>query len=276
MQFSLIMSVYKNDNPSFFRIALDSVSTHQSLKPSQIVVVEDGPVSEEFDSIFNEISFNNPEIDFLLIKQDKNLGLATALNNAISHCKYEWIARMDSDDVSVPDRFEKQFIFIKNNPSISIVGGSISEFQNTIGDIKSIRISPQNHCDIKKMMKKRNPMNHMCICYRKEAIVKSGYYSEDFGKLEDYKLWVDMIGHGYIFANVPEVLCYVRIGNGFIARRANKREIFDWDNLQSYLLKNQLINRFEALRNKIYIRLFIYAPSWIKKLAYKTFLRRKK
>ena len=168
---------------------------------------------------------------------------------------------------------EKQFSFIRVNPQISVIGGNIMEFKEQIGDISSTRIVPQTHYDICKMMKKRNPMNHMCVCFRKSAVLDSGKYSESFGKLEDYKLWVDMVGKGYLFANISDVVCYARIGNGFIERRNNKREIKDWDMLQKYLLSNHLINKFEAFRNRFYIRLFIYSPNWVKKIAYKTILR---
>ena len=125
MNFSVIISVYKNDNADFFRLALDSISTKQRLKPKQIVVVEDGPVPEEIEQVFDEIKDRNPDIEFNIIKKPINEGLASALNTAIDKCKYEWIARMDSDDYSVPERFEKQFAFINDHPEISVVGGAM-------------------------------------------------------------------------------------------------------------------------------------------------------
>ena len=269
------MSVYKNDVPEFFKIALESISINQSLKPSQIVVVEDGPVVEEIESIFYELQSKVREIEFTLIKKAFNEGLAAALNDAIDACKYDWIARMDSDDYSTPDRFEKQFAFIEEHPGISVVGGAMCEFQKSIGDISSKRIVACNHDGIRKMMKKRNPMNHITVCYKKSDVINCGKYCISFGKLEDYKLWVDMIGAGYRFANIPEICCYARIGNGFFDRRSNKREIKDWDMLQEYLLSHSIVNRIESIRNKLYIRVFIYSPKWIKKIAYGHFLRRK-
>ena len=274
IRFSVIMSLYEKDNPSFFKDALESVSTNQSLKPNQIVVVEDGPVSHVFDDIFNSVSADNPTIEFLLIKKETNKGLAAALNSAIDACKYEWIARMDSDDISVSSRFEKQFCFIESHPDLAVVGGNMGEFYDTIGDIALRRVVSCNHDGICKMMKKRNPMNHITVCYKKYAVVSCGKYSESFGKLEDYKLWVDMVNAGYKFGNIKDVVCYARVGDGFIERRSNKREIKDWDMLQKYLLKNKIVNKFESIMNKAYIRLFIYSPKFVKKLAYKTFLRK--
>lgn len=268
------MSVYKNDDPEYFKIALESVTTNQSLKPSQIVIVFDGPVHEEIENIVEQVKEKNESIHFDLIKKEKNEGLAAALNTAIDYCKYDWIARMDSDDYALPNRFEKQFAYINSHPEISIIGSYICEFNKNIGDMKSLRVVPKEHENIKKMMKKRNPMNHISICYYKDAVIKSGKYCVSFGKLEDYKLWVDMMNAGYKFANIPDVLVYARVGNGFFERRSSKREISDWDMLQKYLVQNKFINSFQALINKVYIRIFIYMPKWMKKIAYKYFLRK--
>ena len=101
-----------------------------------------------------------------------------------------------------------------------------------------------------------------------------GGYSEDFGKLEDYKLWVDLISAEKTLANLDDVIVNVRVGKGFIERRSNKREIKDWDMLQKYLLKSKLIRRPKAFMNKIYIRTFIYMPAWMKKIAYRKALRK--
>ena len=274
MKFSVLISVYKNDNPVFFREALESISTSQTVKPAQIVIVIDGPVPEEIHNIINDSIQKENEIDFTVVPLEINKGLATALNVGIDHCKYEWVARMDSDDISLPDRFMKQVEYIEQNPETDIVGGAISEFQNKPGDIHSERHVGLDQQAIEKMAKSRTPMNHVSVMYKKQAVVNAGKYAEDFGKLEDYKLWVDMIVNGAHMSNIDDVLVYVRTGNGFIARRSNKREITDWDMLQSYLLKGGIINKHIALKNKLYIRCFIYMPGWMKEIAYKTVLRR--
>lgn len=274
MRFSVLISVYEKDDPVFFREALESISASQIVKPTQIVIVLDGPVPEEIYSIINDFIQNEKEIEFTVVPLEKNQGLAAALNVGIDSCKYEWIARMDSDDISLPDRFMKQIKYIEENPEIDIIGGSISEFQNRPGDIHSERHVGLNQKAIEKMAKSRTPMNHVSVLYRKKAVVKVGKYTENFGKLEDYKLWVDMIASGIRMRNIDDVLVYVRTGNGFISRRSNKREITDWDMLQRYLVKNSIINRFTALKNKIYIRCFIYMPGWMKEIAYKSVLRR--
>ena len=274
MEFSVLMSVYCKDNADDFRTALESVTLAQTLKPKQVVIVQDGVVPTSIDEIIENVKQKAKEVEFSILKKETNQGLAAALNSGLALCKYDWVARMDSDDISVEDRFEKQIAFIEENADVSVVGGAIAEFENEIGDIQSERHVGFTHQEIVQMAKSRTPMNHVSVMYLKSAVLEVGGYSEDFGKLEDYKLWVDLIIAGKKFANIDDVIVNVRVGKGFIERRSNKREIQDWDMLQKYLLKNNLITKWKALKNKMYIRIFIYMPGWMKKLAYKVFLRR--
>lgn len=274
MRFSVLMSVYKSDDVSFFKIALESITIDQTYKPAQVVIVEDGPVSSEIDEIINEISILESEIEFTVILKKKNAGLAAALNSGLVACKYEWVARMDSDDISLPNRFEQQLKYISANPETDILGGSIAEFEKVPGDIHSERHVGLTQKDIVKMAQNRTPMNHVSVMFKKSVVEKAGKYSENFGKLEDYKLWVDLVSIGACMANIDDILVYVRIGNGFISRRSNKREIQDWDMLQKYLLKNRIINLGTALKNKVYIRVFTYMPGWMKKITYSILLRK--
>ena len=274
MKFSVLISVYGKDDASFFKEALLSVSKGQSIKPAQVVVVEDGPVPESIEQSITEVITATPECEFTVIRKPQNAGLAAALNTGIKECKHEWIARMDSDDISLPERFEKQLRFIENHPDVDIVGGAIAEFTEKPGDMQSERHVGLDMKAIREMAKSRTPMNHVSVMYKKTSVEKVGCYSENFGKLEDYKLWVDLIGNNSVLGNIDDILVYVRTGNGFISRRINKREINDWDMLQSYLLENGIISKLTALKNKLYIRCFIYMPGWMKVLAYKTILRK--
>lgn len=274
MEFSVLMSVYGKDNAEDFREALKSVTLTQTKKPKQVVIVQDGIVPSSIDEIIDDIKNQASEIEITVLKKETNQGLASALNSGLALCKYDWIARMDSDDISVADRFEKQIAFIENNMDVAVLGGAIAEFENEIGDIQSERHVELIHEEITRMAKSRTPMNHVSVMYLKSAVLAVGGYSEDFGKLEDYKLWVDLIAAGYKLANIDDIVVNVRVGKGFIERRSNKREIQDWDMLQTYLLKNNMITKRKAWVNKLYIRVFIYMPAWMKKIAYKTILRR--
>lgn len=274
MEFSVLISVYRNDDADFFRLALESVTVHQSTKPAQVVIVQDGAVSEGIDGVIASVQAQLPQMEFTVVKKEKNAGLAAALNTGLAVCRHEWVARMDADDISAPDRFEKQIAYLQEHPEVSVVGGNIAEFQAEIGDMNSERCVKQTQQEIKEMARSRTPMNHVSVMFSKTAVEAIDGYSEDFGKLEDYKLWVDLISAGKILGNIDDILVHVRVGNGFIERRSNKREIQDWDMLQRYLLASGLISNPRAILNRLYIRAFIYMPAWIKKLAYKTVLRR--
>jgi len=273
MDISVLMSVYGKDSPEDFKEALESVTLAQTQKPKQVVVVQDGPVPATMDAIIDEIGKNAPEIEITVLKKETNQGLAAALNSGLALCKYDWVARMDSDDISTADRFEKQIAFVESHTDIAVIGGAIAEFENAVGDIQSERHVGLTHEEITQMARSRTPMNHVSVMYLRSAVLEVGGYSEDFGKLEDYKLWVDLIAAGKRLANIDDVVVNVRIGKGFIARRSNKREIQDWDMLQTYLLKSNIITKKKALMNKLYIRGFTYMPAWLKKIAYKTVLR---
>ena len=278
MKFSVLMSVYKSDNAKYLLRAIESVTIDQTLKPAQLVLVKDGPVSEKIDAIITKMqpTLNNIGIEFAVISKEVNAGLAAALNTGLEYCKYEYVARMDSDDMSLPNRFELELPNIADNPEISVLGGGITEFEDDEKVPIQARIVPQKHEEIVDMLRTRNAMNHTTVVFKKSDIVKLGGYSENFGKLEDYKLWVDAVCAGLKLQNISDVCVNVRVGAGFIERRSNKREIQDWDMLQEYLKKAKLIGNGKALINKLYIRVFIYMPAWMKKIAYKTILRKKK
>ena len=275
MDISVLLCVYAKDNAAYYDMALESVADKQTVRPKQIVVVFDGPVPGEIEKITEKREKANADIEFTVVRLQKNSGLAAALNEGIKHCKYEYIARMDADDIAVNDRFQKQISYLLEHPEIDILGGLIAEFADDPQKTGAVRKVGITHEQIVEMAKKRTPFNHMTVVYKKSKVCKAGGYNVDFGKLEDYKLWVDMIAGGCKTANLDEVLILMRVGNGLISRRSNRREIKDWDNLQKDLISAGLINKRQALQNKIYIRVFTYMPSGLKKLAYNTFLRKK-
>lgn len=275
MEFSVLLPVCQKDPPEDFKKALESVSLSQTLKPNQIVIVEDGPVPERINQIIRSLQRLLPEVTLSVISKPKRTGLADALNTGLRACKFEWIARMDADDISLPNRFQKQIDFLKAHPDIDVLGGAILEFMHVPGDIHSYRSVCLKHTDIAAMAKHRSPMNHVSVLYSKTAIERVGGYSTRYGKLEDYKLWVDLMMNGVRFANLKDILVFVRIGNGFVKRRSNSREILDWDRLQLHLLKSRLIDRTQAIQNRLYIRAFILLPGWVKKILYLSLLRKR-
>ncbi len=275
MDFSVLLPVCGQDDPSYFKKALESVSIHQTLRPNQIVIVTDGPVPMEIHQTIDTLQSRLPDITFTVIPMLRCAGLAAALNTGITACSYEWIVRMDSDDISLPDRFQKQIEYLNSHPDIDVLGGAIAEFKEMPGDIRSYRPVCTVQKEIAAMAKSRSPMNHVSVMYSKKAVESVGAYSVKYGKLEDYKLWIDLLRSGARLANLEDVLVFVRIGNGFIKRRSNHREIHTWDRLQGYLYKNKLISKNQAIRNRLCIRIWIFIPGWMKGLLYRLLLRKR-
>lgn len=275
-KFSVLMSVYRGDRAEWLVRSLESISFDQTLKPAQIVLVIDGPVPDDIVGTIDDFKNKLKDgINLTVIKKEHNEGLAAALNTGLKVCANELVARMDSDDISVPERFALQIKYFEEHPEIAVLGGNILEFESDENIIVDKREVPCDHNAIVDMLKTRNAVNHMSVVFRKSVISEIGGYCENFGKLEDYKLWVDVVTAGYKINNLPNNLIKARIGNGFLDRRSNKREIKDWDMLQKYLLSAGLINKSKARKNRFYIRAFIYMPKWLKKVAYKTVLRKK-
>lgn len=273
MKFSVLMSVYKNDNAEYLSRALTSIYEEQTVKPDEIVVVFDGPLTVKLYDVLDRFRQGKEGIVFYY-PQDTNRGLGEALRIGTEYCTGDYIFRMDSDDISHHQRFEKQISYIELNPQIDVLGTDIAEFYSNY-DIENLRVRtcPTSHDDIVRMAKKRNPMNHVTVCIKKAAMRKCGGY-ENLLLLEDYYLWLKMISAGCVLGNINEALVYVRIGNGFHSKRGSKIRIKGWKTLQKYMVENNLINKFEAFMNMIYIRAFVYCPCWLKKTVYDKILRK--
>ena len=275
MKYSVLMSVYKNDSPDFLKTALESIYDKQTKKHDEIVIVFDGPISSELESVLNTFKKGKEEI-VKFYPQEENRGLGVALRIGTTFCTGDYIFRMDSDDISVENRFEIQSKYIEEHPEIDVLGGSITEFNEapTEQNLRK-RVCFQKHEDIVKMGKKRNPMNHVTVCIKKEALEKAGGYLP-LKYVEDYYLWVRMIKANCVLANIDNTLVNVRIGKSFTHRRGYKDQIDSWRVIQNYMLENSMITKKEAKRNMIYIKVFVNTPGWVKNLAYKLFLRKNK
>lgn len=273
MRCSVLMAVYKQDNPEFLKLALKSVYDTQTRKPDEIVVVFDGILTDELYTVLHDFK-DGKEETVCYYQQNTNCVLGEALRIGSHKCTGDYIFRMDSDDISDAHRFEKQLAYINIHPEIDVLGTNIIEFNNTILDKKKrTRICPAKHEDIIKMMKRRNPMNHVTVCIRRTALMQSGGY-ESLLLSEDYFLWLKMITSGYRFGNMSESLVYVRAGNDFAWRRGTKARINGWKMLQKYMLAHKMINHIEAAINMVNIIGFTYCPNFIRKFAYDNLLRK--
>lgn len=214
--YSVLMSVYRKDDPKYLTEAIDSM-LHQSIEPAELVVVCDGPLSDELNAVIDRYSNSDPT-RFKVIRLEKNQGLGEALRQGMQHCTFELVARMDSDDISLPERMAMQLAYLDAHKDVSVLGGQIREFQNNVQEMKKVRAVPTEPEEIKKFCAKRNPMNHMSVTLRKSDVLAAGGYV-GFDKFEDYYLWARMLAAGYQLANLNELCVYVRAGDELYLRR---------------------------------------------------------
>lgn len=273
MNFSVLLSVYKNDKPEEFRTALDSVTGCQTLKPSEVVLVVDGPVSEEINNVISENDTCNPGL-YRIIRFDQNQGLGIALQKGLEAASNDIVMRMDSDDIAFPDRFEKQIQYMGSHPDVAICGGQIEEFVDEESNIVGKRTVPCFDEEIRNYMKSRCPFNHMTVALRRSEVLKAGNYQPWFWN-EDYYLWLRMMLTGCKFANLPDTLVHVRVGKDMYARRGGLKYFKSEAGLQKYMWNNGIIPFPQYVFN-ILVRLCvqILMPNWLRGFVFQELFRK--
>jgi len=201
-----------------------------------------------------------------------NQGMGVAMNLGLNNVSCKWVARMDSDDIAVANRFETQLEFLKGHPEIDVLGSAIEEFDRTPGDLKHFRRLPEKHDEIIKLMKSRNPVNHMTVFFRSDiAIQAGGYWSKRY--FEDYNLWYEMKKVGARFHNMSENLVHVRVGNNMVGRRSG----YSYFTFERTLLKKFLADRFISPLEYVWlasVKLILrIMPTFFLRIVYKFFLR---
>lgn len=272
---SIVTSVYKNDKPEHVRMALDSMLVGQTVRPAEVVLVQDGPVSLELGSLLSE--YEEKYADLMhIVRLEKNGGLGNALRLGVSKAKYGIIARMDSDDICVPDRFEKQLHYMELHPEISILGGQIDEFIDTTDNVVGRRVVPCEDDEIKSYIKSRCPFNHMTVMFRKEEILKVGNYQDWFWN-EDYYLWIRLALTGCSMTNLRDTLVKVRVGKEMYQRRGGWKYFKSEARLQKYMWNYHLISFPKYLYN-IGIRFMVQVamPNRLRGWVFRTFARKQK
>ena len=269
MSFSVLMSVYIKEKPEYLSEALESV-VNQSLVPGEIILMIDGPVTKELSTVIDEYS---KKYNFLKVcKLKQNMKLGRSLAEGLQLCNFDIVARMDTDDISVPDRFKKEFNFLKQHPEISVVGGFIGEFRETLNQHKVKRM-PVSIMEVKKYAKYRNPLNHMTVMFRKNAVLDAGNYRH-FPFLEDYDLWCRMMAKGEKLANIPEILVYARTSKDLYARRGGYTYFKQYCKLRKNQRKLGQLNLFEYCWSLIITFSITMQPSFVRGWIYRI-LRRK-
>ena len=223
MKYSVLMSVYAKDNPEYLRLSIESM-LNQTVAPEQIVLVQDGPVPENLEEIINH--YGSQKDLFTICRLKKNGGLGNALNVGLQHCRNELVARMDADDISLPTRCEKELECFQRDIELDICGCNIDEFYRTPDNIKTSRVVPSTHNEIKKFMRKRQAFNHPTVIYKKTKVLEAGGY-EALKRKEDFDLFSKMLVNGCCAKNIDESLYLYRANEENYGRRKSR------DNLKS-------------------------------------------
>ena len=234
MTISVLMSVYRSEQAACLQRALQSVWDDQTRKPDQIVLVVDGPVPEELELIVDSLQLTvnaSGTATMTVVKLPVNGGLTKALNVGLQHVTSDLVARMDSDDIAAPNRFELQERFLEEHPEIDIVGGSMQEFDDE-HECLNVRHYPQTHEEACKYIVKACPLAHPAVMMRKRMFDEGLKYDERYRMSQDIKLWYDAILAGYKMANLPDVCLYFRQQGDVFRRRSRVKA---WNEFKIYM-----------------------------------------
>ena len=234
MTISVLISVYKKEKPEYLKLALESIWASQTLKPDQIVLVEDGPLPDSLEEIVHSFKFkvqNEGYGTFTVVKLPVNGGLTKALNEGLKHVTGDLIARMDSDDISESHRFERQVAYLEAHPDVDIISGSLQEF-DADNECLNIRHYPQTHEECVKFIVKACPLAHPSVMMRKRIFDEGLKYDERYRMSQDIKLWYDAVLAGYRLGNIPEVTLFFRREGDVFRRRSRAKA---WNEFKIYM-----------------------------------------
>lgn len=221
--FSVLLSLYKKENPKYLKEALDSIFC-QTVRSDDVVLVEDGLLPDNLEVVVRDYERQYHELH--VVRFEQNRGLGVALNEGMRYCKHDIIARADTDDINHPDRFEQELKVLLEHPEYDLISAWIDEFVDNPKQIHSQRRLPEKPEDIYKYGKHRCPVNHPVAMYRKKAVEKVGGYQTDLFP-EDYYLWMKMLKAGYKFYNIQDSLLSFRYNPETIKKRGGWRYAVD-------------------------------------------------
>ncbi|WP_315352180.1 glycosyltransferase [Phocaeicola abscessus] len=268
---AVLLPVYKKDNPEWFRKSLDSILL-QTYRNFHVFIGVDGPIASELQSAIDDYA-GNPFID--IVAFERNRGLACVLNDLLDLCfsnNYNYIARMDADDMAVPERLKKQLSFLTEHPDIDVVGGAIKEIDESGQSLNKTIVYPAGPEECRRFFSKRNPHAHPAVMFRKSFFDKVGRkYRPEYRQNQDTMLWYDGMKHGTRHANLPEVVLLFRMSHSLFKKRRN-----GWTFAKKQLEDRKMINK--ELGYGLGATFFAYcmfvmlaSPVWVKKIAYKIF-----
>lgn len=265
---AVIMSLYKNDTVHYVSLAVESILS-QTYKDFDFYIQYDGFVQPEVDNYLSALMDKR----IYIFKRAENKGLAASLNDLLSVVQlkgYEYIARMDADDIAVKDRFAKQIVYLESHLEVDMVGGAINEIDENGQDRGKIIKYPLWPTECKAFFAKRNPVAHPTVMFRKSFFEKAGYhYPTDYMRNEDTRLWHEGYKHGTVIANLPDVLLNFRMTDSMFTQRRNGKEFAKSQLELRKLIARDLDYGFMAKVYAYAMYLLMISPSWVLKFAYK-------
>lgn len=271
-KFSVLLSVYYKESPDYFDEALKSIMT-QTVRADEWVIVKDGKISEQLQAVIDKYKQLGSNIKEIPLPENKGLGLALAAG--VPECSNELIARMDTDDIAVPNRFELQLAEFVKDPDLDLCGGQIEEFETHPDEPIAERRVPLTQEEIVRYQKKRSAFNHMTVMYKKSKVLEAGNY-KDCPLMEDDMLWVDMIIAGAHCMNIDEYLCKVRTNRDMIARRGGLEYFKKYKSARRRILATGFITKRQYAKTNIIQFVVCTMPTWLRKKVFFGLIHKKR
>lgn len=268
-KYSVLMPLFYKEKLEYLTLSLESMMK-QTIKPDEIVLIEDHAISDEMRRTINGLSerydvtvriYTNHRLD--------GKGLSAVLAYGVKKCKNEYIARMDTDDIAKSDRCEKELEVFVENPQLSIVGSWVDEFYGSPDNVVNTRTAPKSMEDITNRFKYTNPFNHPSVMYKKSAVLDVGNYNPSYTASEDYELWYRLIKNGYFGTNIQESLVEFRLGENFKKRRRNIKSFKAKKHIKKKMLDERFMNLPEYMVTMTMESIYLYCPFDIRSLLFK-------
>ena len=270
MTLTVLMSIYSKEKPEYFQQSMESIWDQQTIKPHEIILIEDGELTAQLYIIIENWEKKLKGV-LRRLRINQNSGLAIALNYGIEYCTGEFIARMDTDDISAPDRFKKQIQYLQAHKNIDLVGGCIKEFSCNNNNL-FIRRYPTTHNSIFNSIAKASPFAHPTVMFRKKIFDNGVRYSNKYKTSQDIDLWFRMIKLGYKFANLSDIIYHLRITPEFYKRRSRAKALNEFKIYVGGIIS---IHGFSWKLMYPFIRLFIrFLPAFLLKYIYYSPIRK--
>lgn len=266
-EYSVLMPLWSGEKLCFLEQSIKSM-INQTISPNEFVFIFDQPISNEMDSLIKTLISTHARIQYIEAFHLKGAGLGALLKLGVEACTSSFIARMDSDDISLPDRCKKELEVLNSSSTIAVVGSFLTEFELYPDTPKSIRKVPEKGEEFIRFAKYRNPINHPTVMFRKSLILEAGNYNALFSHCEDYELWYKIIKSGYPIYNIQESLLLYRTGEDFLERRSRSENLNSYIKLKKLMKSDKFINTKEYVLSIIIQCFFAYSPIIIKKIVY--------